>query len=56
MREKIHNKKFDGNIRIYYRTPQQLASGKHDQSIRNSVSIITSPTMTNIKTSQIHFN
>jgi hypothetical protein len=30
-----HNKKSDGNTRIYYRTSQQLALGKHDRPTRN---------------------
>jgi hypothetical protein len=42
-------KEFDGNIRIYYRTFQQLASGKHNHHTRNPMSIINSPTMANIK-------
>jgi hypothetical protein len=43
-----HNKNSDGNTIIYYRTSQQLASGKHGRPTRNSTSIITSPNITNI--------
>jgi hypothetical protein len=45
--EKIHNKKPDENTKIYYRTSQQLASGKHDHPIRNLMGIILRRTTTN---------